>query len=158
MIFSYNPWNLHYLLQLMHSSLLAYCLVLSVHGLSLSLDFSVFCYVFHLCFRTYVFITNMVATVFCPYKQIDYFPGPCVKRAAILQPMSASRFSVAHNYFWSSLRIFSTAFLETKTQLWKLMWALSGWCIGSSGSPLHPPLTSGSAKLYSLVSLISCIA
>ena len=26
------------------------------------------------------------------------------------------------------------------TQLWKLMWAISECCIGSSGSPLHEPL------------------
>ena len=54
--------------------------------------------------------------------------------------MSASRSSVAHNYFRPSLRILFTAFLETKPQLWKLMSAISGCCIGSSGSPLHPPL------------------
>ena len=54
--------------------------------------------------------------------------------------MSASRSSVAHNYFRSSLRILFTAFLETKTQLWKFMSAISACCIGSSGSPLHPPL------------------
>ena len=48
--------------------------------------------------------------------------------------------SVIHNYFWSSLRNFFTAFLETKTQLWKVMWANSGSCIGSSGSTLHPSL------------------
>ena len=56
--------------------------------------------------------------------------------------MSASRSSVAHNYFRPSLRILFTAFLETKPQLWKLMSAISGCCIGSSGSPLHPPLYS----------------
>ena len=55
--------------------------------------------------------------------------------------MSASRCSVAHNYFRSSLRGLFTAFLETKTQLWKLKSTISGCCIGSSGSPLHPPLT-----------------
>ena len=49
--------------------------------------------------------------------------------------MSASRGSVAHNYFRPSLRILFTAFLETKPQLWKLMSAISGCCIGSSGSP-----------------------
>ena len=54
--------------------------------------------------------------------------------------MPASRSSVAHNYFRSSLRILFTAFLETKTQLWKLMSAISGCCIGSSGSLLYPPL------------------
>ena len=54
--------------------------------------------------------------------------------------MSASRSSVAHNYFRPSLIILFTAFLETKPQLWKLMSAISGWCIGSSGSPMHPPL------------------
>ena len=53
--------------------------------------------------------------------------------------MSASRSSVAHNYFRSSLRNLFTAFLEAKTQLWKLMSAISGCCTGSSGGPLHPP-------------------
>ena len=47
-----------------------------------------------------------------------------------------ARGSVAHAYFQSSLIIF----LETKTQLWKLMWPISGCCIGSSGSPMHPPM------------------
>ena len=51
-----------------------------------------------------------------------------------------ARCSVAHTYFRSSLRILFTAFLETKIQLWKLMWTISGCCIGSSGRPLHPPL------------------
>ena len=46
----------------------------------------------------------------------------------MLQPMSASRCSVAQNYFWSSLRILFMAFLETKTQLWKLMSAISECC------------------------------
>ena len=51
----FSPWKLEwmyflYLLLLIHSSLLAYCSVLSVHGLRLSLDFRVFCYVFGLCF------------------------------------------------------------------------------------------------------------
>ena len=49
------------------------------------------------------------------------------------------RCSVAHTYFWSSLRILFS-FLETKTELWKLMRAISGCCIGSSGSPFHPAL------------------
>ena len=41
--------------------------------------------------------------------------------------------SVTHTYFWSTLRILFTVFLETKTQnskireLWKLMWAILGW-------------------------------
>ena len=48
--------------------------------------------------------------------------------------------SVAHTYFQSSLRILFTVFLEMKTQLWKLMLAISGCCIGSIGNPLHPPL------------------
>ena len=30
----------------------------------------------------------------------------------------------------------------TKTKLWKLMWTFLGCCIGSSGSPLHPPRVS----------------
>ena len=59
------------------------------------------------------------------------------KKNQILQPMSASRCSVAQNHFQSSLRILFTAFLETKTHLWKFIWAISGCCIGSSGSPLH---------------------
>ena len=50
------------------------------------------------------------------------------------------RCSVVHIYFWSSLRILFTVFLETKTELWKLMWAILGCCIGSSDSPLHLPL------------------
>ena len=54
--------------------------------------------------------------------------------------MAASRRSVALNYFRTGLRILFTTFLETKTQLWKLMWAFLGCYIGSSGSPLHPPL------------------
>ena len=54
--------------------------------------------------------------------------------------MSASHCSVTLNYFRSGLGILFTAFLETKTQLWKLMWAISGCCIGSSGSPLHRSL------------------
>ena len=48
-----------------------------------------------------------------------------------------ARCSGPHTYFWSSLRILITVFLETKTELWTLMWAISGYCIGSS--PLHPP-------------------
>ena len=32
-----------------------------------------------------------------------------------------ARCSVAHTYFWSSLRILFTVFLETKTELWKLL-------------------------------------
>ena len=78
----------------------------------------------------------------------------CVKNGAnkkicILQPMSASRSSVAHNYFRPSLRILFTAFLETKPQLWKLMSAISECCIGSNGSPLHPPLGSFQNKSVS---------
>ena len=34
-------------------------------------------------FIAYVFIINMVAKIFCPDKQIDWFPGPCVWKAAI---------------------------------------------------------------------------
>ena len=60
-----------------------------------------------------------------------------------LQHMAASRRSVALNYFRTGLRILFTTFLETKTQLWKLMWAFLGCCIGSSGSLLHPPLSLG---------------
>ena len=52
-----------------------------------------------------------------------------------------ARCSVAYTYFRSSLRSLFTVFLETKIQLWKLMWAISGCCIGSSGSLLHPPLS-----------------
>ena len=56
--------------------------------------------------------------------------------------MSASRYSVTHNSFRAGLRILFTTFWQTKTQLWKLMWAISGCYIGSSGSPLHQPLKS----------------
>ena len=56
-----------------------------------------------------------------------------------LQHMAASRRSVALNYFRTGLRILLTKFLETKTQLWKLMWAFLGCCIGSSWSPLLIP-------------------
>ena len=62
------------------------------------------------------------------------------KKNCMLQPMSVSRYSVAQNYFWLSLRILFTAFLETETQLWKLMWVIWRYYIGSSGSPLHSPL------------------
>ena len=48
-----------------------------------------------------------------------------------------ARCSVPHIYSRSSLRILFTVFLETKTQLWKLLWAISGCCISSSGSPLQ---------------------
>ena len=57
------------------------------------------------------------------------------KKNCILQPMSASRCSVAHNYFWSSLRILFTAFLETKTQLWKLMETSSGAALAAVAAP-----------------------
>ena len=57
-----------------------------------------------------------------------------------LQHMARSRRSVALNYFRTGLRILFTTLLETKTQLWELMWAFLGCCIGSSGIPLHPPL------------------
>ena len=43
--------------------------------------------------------------------------GTTKKIVSSLQPMSASRCSVAHNYCRSSLRILFTAFLETKTYL-----------------------------------------
>ena len=65
--------------------------------------------------------------------------------------MSASRCSVAHKYFRSSLRILFTAFLETNTQLWKLIWAISGCCIGSSGSPLHPSLVALTKDRWSCI-------
>ena len=55
--------------------------------------------------------------------------------------MATSRRSVALNYFQTGLRILFTTFLETKTQLCKLMWAFLG-SFGSSGSPLYPPLAS----------------
>ena len=32
-----------------------------------------------------------------------------------------ARYSVAHTCFWLSLRILFTVFLETKTELWKLL-------------------------------------
>ena len=57
--------------------------------------------------------------------------------------MAASRRSVALNYFRTGLRILLTKFLETKTQLWKLMWAFLGCCIGSSWSPLLIPWSVG---------------
>ena len=62
------------------------------------------------------------------------------KNGTTRKVLSCNRYSVTHNYFRSSLRILFTAFLETKTELWKLMKVISGCCIGSSGSPLHPPL------------------
>ena len=55
-----------------------------------------------------------------------------------LEQMTAYR--VTLSYFQAGFRILFTTFLETKTQLWKLMWAFLGCYIGSSGSPLHPPL------------------
>ena len=70
----------------------------------------------------------------------------CVKNRATRKVISSNRCqrlarcSVAQNYFWLNLRILFTAFLETK--LWKLIWAISGCCTGSSGSPLHPTLKS----------------
>ena len=71
-----------YLFQLIHSSLLACCSVLSVHGL-LSV-----CLLTSEYFVTYVFgvvfITNMVTKMFCPDKQIDWFPGPWLWKAPIL--------------------------------------------------------------------------
>ena len=78
--------------------------------------------------------------------------------------MSASRSSFAHNYFRPSLRILFTAFLETKPQFWKLMSAISWCCIGSSGSPLHPPLLLFAVpcclgKVYDLLSNdLACVA
>ena len=53
--------------------------------------------------------------------------------------MSASRCIVAHNYFRSSLSILFTAFLETKTLLWKLMRAISGAALAAVAAP-HAPL------------------
>ena len=52
-----------------------------------------------------------------------------------LPHMTASRSSVALNYFRTGWRILFTTFLETKTQPWKLMWAFLACCIGSSGTP-----------------------
>ena len=54
-----------------------------------------------------------------------------------LQHMTASRRSVALNYFGTGCRIFFTTFLAAKSQLWKLIWAFLGCCMGRSGSPLH---------------------
>ena len=54
--------------------------------------------------------------------------------------MAAYRRSVTLNYFRTGLRILFTTFLETETHLLKLMWVFLGCCIGSSASPLHPPL------------------
>ena len=61
--------------------------------------------------------------------------------------------AVTHNYIRSSLRILFTAFLETKTQLWKLVWAISGCCNDSSGSPLHPPLIYIHLKYFQFFSI-----
>ena len=61
--------------------------------------------------------------------------------------MTASHRSVALNYFRTGLRILFRKFLETKTQLWKLMWAFLGCCIGSSGSPLHAPAYNQNTKI-----------
>ena len=72
----------------------------------------------------------------------------CVKNRATRKVISSNRCqrlarcSVAQNYFWLNLRILFAPFLETKTQLWKLIWAILGCCIGSSGSLLHRPLKS----------------
>ena len=60
----------------------------------------------------------------------------CVKNWTTRKILSFNR---CHNYFHSSLRNLFTAFLETKTQLWKLMWAILRCYIGSSGSSLHLP-------------------
>ena len=63
----------------------------------------------------------------------------CVKNETIrkmfLQTMTASCHDVAFNFFRAVLRILLTAFLERKTELWKLMSAFLGCCIGSIGSP-----------------------
>ena len=65
----------------------------------------------------------------CTLSTLHRIPN-CVKirttRNCILQLMSASCCSVAYNYFHSGLRIMFTTFLETKTQLWKLMSSISG--------------------------------
>ena len=62
----WSPWNLAwmfllYLFNLKHSSLLAYCSVLSAHGVSVICLLTSECVVM---FWTYVFITNMVAKIF----------------------------------------------------------------------------------------------
>ena len=64
--------------------------------------------------------------------------------------MTASGRSVALNYFRT--RILFTTFLEKKPQVWKLMWAFLGCCIGSSGSPLHPPLGTFTPLAFSIYS------
>ena len=74
----FSPWNLDwmhrlYLSHLVHSSLLTYCSVLSVHVLSLLYSW-IFCY---------VFITNVVTKHFCPDKLIDQLPGSWVWKAAM---------------------------------------------------------------------------
>ena len=56
-----------YLFHLIHFSLLAYCSVLSVHGLPV---ICVLTSEYFVMFSGYVFITNMVAKIFCPDKQI----------------------------------------------------------------------------------------
>ena len=69
--FSCSPWNLEwmfllYLFHLIHSSLLAYCSVLSVHSLSVSWLQSRY----FVMFSAYVFITNMVAKIFVPTNRL----------------------------------------------------------------------------------------
>ena len=54
-----------------------------------------------------------------------------------LHHVTASRRSVGLNYFQTGLRILFTIFFWTKTQLWKLMWAFLGCCIGNNISPVH---------------------
>ena len=81
--FSCSPWDLEwmfllYLFHLIHSFLLAYCSVLSVHGLSVS-----WLQRYFVMLSAYVFITNIVAKTFCPDKQTDWFTGPCLWKAVI---------------------------------------------------------------------------
>ena len=84
----------------------------------------------------------------------------CVKNAT-REIVSSSQYkrlaccSVTHPYFWSSLRILFTVFLETRTQLWKLMRDILGCYIGSSGSRYICPwnLLSTPAMMMSMLSV-----
>ena len=70
LLISFSPWNFEwmfflYLFHLSHSFLLAYCSVLSVHGLPVSWCLAL---EYFTMFLAYVFITNMVAKGFYPVK------------------------------------------------------------------------------------------
>ena len=67
-----------YLYDLIHSSLLAYCSVLSVHILCLSPDFRLS--ESFLMFSAYVFITNMVVKTFVPTNRLTSLQIPAYKK------------------------------------------------------------------------------